>query len=313
MLGRKVGERLGSVRPAELWSGEVRELCAGCDALVLNLECCISERGEPTPLISGKPFFFRAPPAAVETLRAVGATAASAANNHALDFGAEALEDTVRELRDAGIAPAGAGPEASSARRGALVEAAGVRVGVLALSDHPREFAAGPEQWGVAFADLRRELPEWVCTELGRLRAEADLVVAFPHWGPNMTVRPAPWQRERARELLEAGADAVAGHSSHVFHGVELADGGPVLYDLGDALDDYAVDPQLRNDLGLLAVWRPGGEPPLELVGLFLDYCRTELARGPDADWIADRVEGACAELGTAVERTAEQRFAIGG
>ena len=56
-------------------------------------------------------------------------------------------------------------------------------------------------------------------------------------------MKPARWQRKLADELLAAGADAVIGHSSHVFHGVALRPGGPALYDLGDALDDYAVDP----------------------------------------------------------------------
>jgi hypothetical protein len=84
-----------------------------------------------------------------------------------------------------------------------------------------------------------------------------------------------------------------------------------VLYDLGDALDDYAIDDELRNDLGVLARWRPGGEPEVELVGLRLDFCRTELATGADADWIARRLERACDELGTSVRRVDEARFAL--
>jgi poly-gamma-glutamate synthesis protein (capsule biosynthesis protein) len=162
----------------------------------------------------------------------------------------------------------------------------------------------------VAFADLSAELPGWVRAELARLRSEADLVVAFPHWGPNMTSAPARWQRERARELVAAGADLVAGHSAHVFHGVEWIGAHAVLYDLGGALDDYAVDPRLRNDRGIVALWRPAGEPRLELVGLELRYCETVLARGAAADWIAARLESACAAFGTSVERIGEQRFA---
>ena len=94
-----------------------------------------------------------------------------------------------------------------------------------------------------------------------------------------------------------------------MFHGIEWIGDRLVLYDLGDALDDYAVDRELRNDLGVMALWRPFGEPRLELVGLRLDYCHTRYAEGEDADWIARRLEAACAELGTSVERTAEQRF----
>jgi hypothetical protein len=67
----------------------------------------------------------------------------------------------------------------------------------------------------------------------------------------------------------------------------------------------------LRNDCGLLALWRPSGEPELEFVGLFLGYARTEIARSEAADWIADRLTRACADLGTAVERTSERTLAV--
>jgi capsule synthesis protein PGA_cap len=186
-----------------------------------------------------------------------------------------------------------------------------VRIGLLALSDHPDEFAARPGSPGIAHADLARGVPEWALSELERLRSEADLVVAFPHWGPNMTTAPARWQRRAAARLQELGADLVAGHSAHVFHGAGWSEHGPLLYDLGDALDDYAVDAERRNDLGVLALWRPGSALELELVGLKLDFCRTDLARGGEADWIAARLERACGDLGTAVDRIDEQRFTV--
>jgi poly-gamma-glutamate capsule biosynthesis protein CapA/YwtB (metallophosphatase superfamily) len=303
MLGRVVGERLGAVPPAEVWSRRLRELCAHCDALVVNLECCISDRGQPTSRIRGKRFFFRAPPAAVDALSAVRVTAVGLANNHALDLGPDALADTLGLLDRGGIAHAGAGIDEAHARRGAVVSANGIRLGLLAVTDHPRQYAAGKDSWGVAYADLRSGLPRWVHDELAHLREQADLVLALPHWGPNMTVGPSAWQRRRAAELIAAGADAVAGHSAHVFHGIERQGGRLTMYDLGDALDDYAVDAELRNDLGVLALWRPGGDPELELVPLKLDFCFTDLASGADADWIAARLQRACRELGTDVER----------
>jgi poly-gamma-glutamate capsule biosynthesis protein CapA/YwtB (metallophosphatase superfamily) len=311
MLGRLVAERLEREAPEGVWSDELAELCRSCDALVCNLECCISERGSRTKRVPHKPFFFRAPPAGVEALAAVGASAVSLANNHALDYEAVALVDTLEHLATAGIASAGAGPGLERARRGAVVSAGDLRIGLLAATDHPAEYAATRDSPGVAYAELNAELPDWMRAELARLRAEADLVVGFPHWGPNMATSPARWQRSRARELVAAGADLVAGHSAHVFHGIERVDGRLVLYDLGDALDDYAVDPKRRNDLGILALWRPRSDPELELVGLELPFCETRLARGAAADWIAARLERACGELATESERIGEQRFAL--
>ncbi|MBD0280774.1 MAG: CapA family protein [Thermoleophilaceae bacterium] len=311
MLGRIVGDRLSQVEPAELWSDEVRKALAECDAVICNLECSISDRGERTRLIPGKPFFFRAPPTAVHALLAAGISVAGLANNHALDFGPEALTDTLGHLRRAEIEAVGAGADEAGARSGVVIQAGERRLGVLAVSDHPREYAATSSSPGIAYASLSRRTPDWIADELGRLRQRAELVVAFPHWGPNMTVRPAREQRARAGDFLAAGADLVAGHSAHVFHGIEYRDGGPVLYDLGGAVDDYAVDPELRNDLGILALWRPAGTPELELVALKLEFCHTELARGADADWVHTRLEHACRDLGSRVERTGEQRYVL--
>jgi poly-gamma-glutamate synthesis protein (capsule biosynthesis protein) len=127
-----------------------------------------------------------------------------------------------------------------------------------------------------------------------------------------MAPSPLGYVRAAAAALVDAGATLVAGHSAHVFQGVARGDGGqPILHDLGDALDDYAVDPALRNDLGLLALWRPGGDPDVELVGLRLRYAVTEIAADADAAWIARRLEGACAKLGTRVERRDEARFVV--
>jgi hypothetical protein len=84
-----------------------------------------------------------------------------------------------------------------------------------------------------------------------------------------------------------------------------------VLYDLGDALDDYAVDERLRNDLGILVLWRTGEEPGLELIPLRLGFCETSVAVGDDADWIATRLERACEPLGTTVERVGESSFYV--
>jgi poly-gamma-glutamate synthesis protein (capsule biosynthesis protein) len=312
MLGRAVGERIAEAPPEEVWSQEVRELCLSCDLIICNLECCISPRGSQTGRIRGKPFFFRAPPAAVRSLSAIGAGAAGLANNHAGDFGESALLDTLELLGEAEIKAVGAGPTQASARRGAIIRRGGERVGLVAVSDHPREYAAGDSSPGIAHAELDRGVPGWLAAELERLQHECSSVIAFAHWGPNMSGDTAPWQVKAATEMLAAGATLVAGHSAHVFHGVGWRGGSPLLFDLGDALDDYAVDPRLRNDLGVMALWRPGAaEPGLDLVGLSLDYCRTGLAHGWDAEWIAARLADACEALGSSVERTAEQTFCV--
>jgi poly-gamma-glutamate synthesis protein (capsule biosynthesis protein) len=284
MLGRGVAKVLGRGPPDSLVDPALAELTREADLFVLNLECCISERGEPVP----KVFNFRAPPAAVETLLHLRVGCVSLANNHALDFGPDALLDTFAHLREAGIAWAGAGENEEQARSPTVVQG----LPILAFADHEPGFAAGPEEPGTAFADIRHGLPDW-------LRERAAGALVCPHWGPNMEPSPLPYLRAAARELREAAAFLVAGTSAHVFHGVE----GNVLYDLGDFLDDYARDPVLRNDLGLLFLveLEPDGPRRIEAVPLKLEYAFTGLARDDDAAWILRRLRDACTELGTEV------------
>ncbi len=306
MLGRGVAETLAQGRPPQsLVAPEVVEVAREADLFVLNLECAVSERGSPWP-DPWKPFFFRAPPVAVEALVHLGVDCVTLANNHALDFGEEALLDTFDHLSRAGIAWVGAGADAERARAPVVLERHGFRLAVVGLTDHPAEYAAGPGRPGVAYADLRRGLPDWVVDAVRTV--EADAVLVTPHWGPNMVTEPVAQVRAVSTALLEAGATFVAGHSAHVFHGVQ----GRVLYDLGDFLDDYAVDPVLRNDLGLLflVTLDERGPSRLEAVPLGLEYCHTRLAEGEDAVWIERRFRRACSALGTEVA-TGEGRLVV--
>jgi hypothetical protein len=72
-----------------------------------------------------------------------------------------------------------------------------------------------------------------------------------------MSPSPLPCLRSAARALRESGAALVAGTSAHVFHGVEEN----VLYDVGDFLDDYAVNPRLRPRPALPRRARAGRAP----------------------------------------------------
>lgn len=298
MLGRGVASRLARVGPTGLFSADVRDVVRSADLAVLNLECCVSRRGRPWP---GRTFHFRAPPQAAQTLRRLGVDCVTLANNHALDFGTNALTDTLTHLRQAEVRTVGAGTTVALARRPVILQAAGVRVAVLGVTDHPAEFAATARRAGVAYANLPRGTPGWLLAAIEQARHEADIVLVTPHWGPNMTARPVPHVRAAAAELTDAGATLVAGHSAHVFHGVA----GSVLFDLGDFVDDYAVHPRLRNDLGLLFLVSVGRRGPvrLEAVPLALEPAFTRLARDAEWDRIAERFTAACAEQGTAVTR----------
>jgi poly-gamma-glutamate capsule biosynthesis protein CapA/YwtB (metallophosphatase superfamily) len=276
MLGRGVAERLDRDPHHELFAPEIVDAVREADLFVLNLECCISARGEPTP---GRVFNFRAPPWAAEALARLGVDCVTLANNHALDYGPDALLDTLSHLDAAGIRVVGAGTDPERARAPAVLDG----LTVVAFTDHPPDYAATDTRPGVAFG-VPSSLPP------------ARPLLVTPHWGPNMTTEPLRRVRRAAAALLEAGATLVAGHSAHVFHGVAPR----VLYDLGDFLDDYRVDPTLRNDLGLLFLVDLAGDR-LEAIPLKLAFAHTRAATGDDARWIARRFSEACAAFGTEV------------
>jgi poly-gamma-glutamate synthesis protein (capsule biosynthesis protein) len=150
-------------------------------------------------------------------------------------------------------------------------------------------------------------VPDWLTASVAG--AGTDFVVVTPHWGPNMAPAPVPHVRRAAEVLVASGASLVAGHSAHVFHGVA----GPVLFDLGDFIDDYAVDDRLRNDLGLIFVVTVDEDGPaiLEAVPIALDFCYTRPADEHESEWLRLRFTSACADFGHKVNRAPDGRFVI--
>jgi len=303
MLGRGVNETLPTVRPEELW-GDVLPLLDAADLRIINLECAITEHKQPWSL-TPKVFHFRADPVATEVLKTARIDACSLANNHTLDFEERGLLDTLRHLERAGIRHAGAGRDAEEAARPVLLEGG---VALVAFTDNEPPFAAGPNRPGTNYlsVSLESEVLRRVEVAVGAAReAGARTIVFSNHWGPNMVQRPRENFRRFARAVVDRGVDLYFGHSAHVFQGVEIYNGKPILYDTGDFIDDYAVDPKVRNDRSFLfrISVQDGDLRRLELFPVVLPYARVELARGAQREIILDRMVDLSAEMGTAFDR----------
>jgi poly-gamma-glutamate synthesis protein (capsule biosynthesis protein) len=309
MLGRGVNEELGAVRPEEPW-GDVLPALGSADLRIANLECAITEHKRAwarTP----KVFHFRADPRAVEVLRAARIDACSLANNHTLDFEERGLVDTLEHLERAGIRYAGAGRDREEAARPALLTArtnGANRVALVAFTDNEPPFAAGPDLPGTNYlpVSLEPEVLRRVEAAVEEARgAGADTVVFSNHWGPNMVQRPSELFRRFARAVIDRGADVYYGHSAHVFQGVEIYEGKPILYDTGDFIDDYAVHERMRNDRSFLFLVsiENGALRHLELLPVILPYARVELAKDAEQEAILDRMESLSAEMGTIFAR----------
>lgn len=307
MLGRGVDIEIAR-RAADSFWGDCRPVLNSADLVVANLECAITPHATPwreTP----KVFYFRAGPAATRVLSAGNVGLVSLANNHTLDFEVQGLVDTIRRLDSASIAHAGAGLSREEARRPAIVTAGDVRLGMISLTDNEPSFAAGDHTPGTYYARIRTDQESLgpLSRLVGDLRQEevAPVVVAL-HWGPNMVERPSAHHQRFAHALIDAGADIVFGHSAHIFQAVEVYNRGLILYDTGDFLDDYAVDPILRNDWSFIFLVDTGrdGWKRLRLLPVRLEYSVVNLARGDDFDRITHRMEALCDQFGTPVVRT---------
>jgi poly-gamma-glutamate capsule biosynthesis protein CapA/YwtB (metallophosphatase superfamily) len=309
MLGRAVDERQRTRDATAVW-GDLEDWLAGLDGLFCNLECCLSTRGEPWTRTT-RAFHFRADPEwAIPALRAAGVDGVTLANNHVLDYGERALRDTLDELNDAGIARTGAGRDWDDALDPAVVSVGDCTAAFVAFTDNTPEYAAGPDSPGTARiecdvddADTREAVRE----ALDRAAAhDPDLLVATLHWGPNMVETPAEQYREFGRWLVDEGVDVVHGHSAHVFQGVELRDGAPILYDTGDFVDDYAIDEDLRNDRGFLFeldVTADGDPTELRLHPTEIDHYSVYHADAEAAAWCRETMRERSAPFDTEFER----------
>lgn len=306
MLGRLVSRELHRRAPETFWT-DVGPLLWSCDAVIANLECAVTRHREAWAA-SPKAYHFRADPKAVAVLKAGNIRAVSLANNHVLDFGFVGLRDTLKALDDAGIAHAGAGEDAAAARRPALFAVGSLGIALLACVDHEEPFAADATRPGTAYVDAKgvdeSAFPD--DPQIAALRqAGADLVVLSTHFGPNMVQRPSSAIARYRRTAARRGVDIVFGHSAHLVQGVERCGASLILHDTGDFLDDYAVDPALRNDWSFVFVVEAdkAGLRKLTLVPVLLEFARVRLAGAAEAEPLLDRMTRLSADFATQLVR----------
>jgi poly-gamma-glutamate capsule biosynthesis protein CapA/YwtB (metallophosphatase superfamily) len=222
-------------RGADWMFDGIRHLFASSDLVVVNHEGPVTAREVPaSKLVTGrKRYWYRALPSSVSALIEAGVRVVSLGNNHVLDFGPEALADTIAALDEAGIAHCGAGMTRRAARRPAIVRAGPLRFGFLSFMQRYKiyvaeELYASRERPGSMRLSVRRAQ-----ADLAALASRVDVSVALAHWGRNYR-RPNGRQRRLASDLVAAGADLVIGHHPHVAQPLSLVDGVPVFFSLGN-------------------------------------------------------------------------------
>lgn len=212
-------------------SKDMQDILKNADIVMVNEEFPFSERGVQ---MEDKQFTFRMNPRYVSLFKDMGVDIVSLANNHVLDYGAEALSDTFMTLDEAGILYAGAGESEERAKEPQIIEVNGKKYGFLAAS----------RVLPVASWNVENTAPGVFSTydatalveEIKKVRAECDYLTVFVHWGLERKEYPESYQKTLAMQYIDAGADAVIGSHSHCLQGVEYINGKPVFYSLGNFL-----------------------------------------------------------------------------
>jgi poly-gamma-glutamate synthesis protein (capsule biosynthesis protein) len=206
-------------------------ILADADYRIGNLECPIATTGQA---LENKIYSFRAHPRVLSVLKG-RFDALAVANNHSGDYGQAAFLETLAHLEQAGIASFGGGRNLAEAHRPLWIEKHGLSIAVLGYNEFkPRSFAAGPHWPGIAWSE-----DSHVLADIRAARAAgADLVIPFMHWGWERERQPVERQRQLARLMIDAGADAVVGGHPHVTQGTETYRGKPIIYSLGNFVFD---------------------------------------------------------------------------
>jgi poly-gamma-glutamate synthesis protein (capsule biosynthesis protein) len=182
----------------------------------------------------------------------MGVDIVSLANNHALDYGAEAFLDTLDLLDENDIKYVGAGRDLDDAMRYEIFEVNDITIAFVSASRVVPDYSwyAGKDKPGV-FATYD---PADLNKQIAAAKTEVDFCIVYVHWGVEKNDTPEGYQRDMAKSYIDNGADVVIGSHPHVLQGFEFYNDKPIVYSLGNfiftdaAKDTMAVTLFLQKD-----------------------------------------------------------------
>ncbi len=240
---------------------KVQPLLQKADLLFGNLESPISARGKPVK----KEILFRADPKAVYGLLFAGFDVMSLANNHALDYGQDALFDTRFILWMNGIKYVGAGKNLTDSRKMIVFETNGIKVGFIGCAlTWPKSFYATAKKGGISPLNLK-----YLISDILKYRRYVDILVLSVHWGFEYEVYPRKFQIKLAHQLADAGVDIIVGHHPHVLQGLEFYKSSVIAYSLGNFVFDQPF-PETKESVILWIDATKNGIKTVSITPLYL-------------------------------------------
>jgi poly-gamma-glutamate synthesis protein (capsule biosynthesis protein) len=206
---------------------KLKPVLEDADITFINLESPLSDNAK-------KKGAFVTPTAFAAELKWAGIDVVSTANNHALDAGVAGLKDTLTSLSEVSLPAIGSGNNLAAARLPFISEKNGIRLGFLAytMSENSGNSSyAKSNRAGVMTTDL-----SLIREDIQKLRAKVDYVILSFHWGLNDSQKPPFWVRQLAHKSIDSGADIILGHHPHFPQGIEIYQGKPIIYCLGNLI-----------------------------------------------------------------------------
>lgn len=284
---------------------DLEQLSNAADATLLNLECVLANSGKIQPKQEYRPYYYRGAPKLCEILTRLNTRLVFTANNHALDFGSDALLEQKKMFAEIGIKTPGSGANMSESMQAEIIQAGPINIAVISLFSYVETdvYRATETRPGIFHISDRTELINQLYSNFIQARTQADIVLCSPHWTPNWTIEPDKDLIYLAHQIIDIGFDGILGHSSHLLHGIEIYRGRPIVYDMGTILADFALGHmEMPYQAGFLLHCRKKRLTALEIVPLKLEHGRSLFAKGKDAVKIRQMIRHRSEKLDDTIE-----------
>lgn len=311
LLGRGVQSRLKKANKDYIYPFlETADILKKGDVVFANLEEPITSRTHSlTDIKQGGKYVLKNEVDSIKGLEYAGFNLFSLANNHILDYYEEGLYDTQELLKAYKMAFSGAGKNIEEAKKPAIIEKKGFKIGLLSYTDMaevtykgnpPLMFIAGENKAGVAKRPIKFD--DSLKSEIEKLRKEVDILMVSLHWGYEESFEIWDSQVEFAHNLIDNGVDVILGHHAHQFQGIEIYKGKPVFYSLGNFIFDQN-DPENQEAFIMNMEFKDNVLVSLEGIPVrTIDKIQVVPQKGENAKNILEREISLCKQLNTKCE-----------
>ncbi len=222
------GKQAGSLnwtashRPASYFFEKVDDILKSDDFTVANCENVFTDSAFTPIKKSGRAFWFRSAAKNAFIFQSGGVDIVSIANNHTGDYGKAGFLDTIKALENAGL-------QVGYNNLPVLVEKNNIRIGIICC-----------DLWG--YSHYKRTIKQ-----LKDIQPDTDIQIVYFHGGQENIHRPEEWKKSAARKIAEAGADLVVGGHPHVLQPMEVYQGVPIVYSIGNFVYGGNRQPENRT------------------------------------------------------------------